>query len=238
MRVIPARYFYRGRKKPIRLIVIHAMQSGEKSDTAENVAKWFADPNTRRASAHVCVDNNSAIRCVADGDTAWGAKGANADGLHLEHAGRSEQSKDEWLDSYGTDMLDISAVIAAEWAKKYMIPTRWLTVEEVRDGKTKGFTDHGTVSKAFKGTGHTDPGPHFPRTFFMERVRTILQPLPPVAKKEVDVLSEADKKWIKVTIEEVVQRHISTVLGNVGEKDTDLTHRSISDLWRQLTKKS
>ncbi len=239
MRIIQAKYFYRGRKRPIRLIVVHAMQSGEKPDTAENVAHWFAAKDTRKASAHICVDNNSAVRCVADLDTAWGAKGANADGLHLEFAGMSEQSQKEWLDNYGVAMLDIGAAVTAEWCKKHNIPARWLTVAEVRDGKTKGLTDHDTISRAFPGTGHWDPGPAFPRVFFLERVKHILTPLPPKppVAKEVDMLSESDKVFIRKTVEEVVQRHVSTVLGNVGDKDSDPTHRSISDIWRHLTRK-
>ncbi|MFI6184295.1 hypothetical protein ACIA8R_52820 [Nonomuraea sp. NPDC051191] len=44
------------------------MESPEKPTTAEDVAHWFAT-SSPETSAHVCVDQNSVVRCV-DGEAA------------------------------------------------------------------------------------------------------------------------------------------------------------------------
>lgn len=176
MKTIQARYFYRGRRRPIRLIVVHSMEAPEKGTTAESCARWFADPDTRRASAHICVDSNSAVRCVKDGDTAWAASGANADGLHVELAGYARQNADQWLDEFGLEMLELAArEVIAPWCASYDIPPRWLTVSEVRRGAS-GICDHATVTAAFPpGSGHTDPGPGFPAPYLINLVRAELR---------------------------------------------------------------
>jgi hypothetical protein len=162
-----ARHYYEVRRKPIRLIVLHSMESDEKGDTAESCKRYF-ETTDRTASAHVCVDNNSTARCVDDEDTAFGAKSANADGLHIEHAGRARQSRADWLDDYSWQMLDEqSAPQVREWMRLHGIPARRLTVDQVRDGVTKGITDHATVEKAFPSSGHTDPGLAFPWDLYM-----------------------------------------------------------------------
>jgi hypothetical protein len=53
------------------------MEAPEGPQTAENIAAYFAKTSTK-ASAHVCVDNDSEVRCVSDADTAWAAPRANA----------------------------------------------------------------------------------------------------------------------------------------------------------------
>jgi N-acetyl-anhydromuramyl-L-alanine amidase AmpD len=59
-----------GRK--IDLIVIHTMEMDEKGETAEQCARWFANP-AAQASAHYCVDADSIVQCVRDQDVAWHA---------------------------------------------------------------------------------------------------------------------------------------------------------------------
>ena len=86
-----------GRREPIRLIVIHTMEVPEAASVAEAVGAAFANP-ARQASAHIGVDTESTVRYVPDEDTAWAAPGANADGLHLELAGRAGQGNGEWDD--------------------------------------------------------------------------------------------------------------------------------------------
>lgn len=169
MTFVQARHFYKGRTKQVRLIVIHCTVSPEWGSGAEDVARYFANlPATKKASAHKVCDNDSTVTCVLDEDTAFGAAGANSDGLHLELVGRPEQTREEWLDVYSTHELAIGQTIVRDWSYKFLIPLRWLTVEEVADGFTKGVTDHNTVSHAFPkvSTGHWDPGPNFPRDIF------------------------------------------------------------------------
>lgn len=166
---IPARWFYTGRLKRIRLIVVHCTVSPEMGTGAEDVARYFANlPATKKASAHKCVDNDSTVTCVNDEDTAFAAAGANSDGLHLELVGQPTQTREEWLDAFSTNELAIGQTVVDEWSAKYDIPLRWLTVAEVADGTTKGMCTHADVSAAFPAvsTGHWDPGPNFPKDIF------------------------------------------------------------------------
>jgi len=162
----------------IRLIVIHVMEDPEKPGTALGVAKWFAkgvdgSPGAMKkpASAHYCVDSGAIIQCVQEHDVAWGAPGANRDGIHIEHAGYSAQTPAQWKDDYSMQMLERSSQLAAEIAARWAIPLRWLTIAEVRDRKTMGFCGHIDVTKAFGLSDHTDPGISFPRDDYMALVR-------------------------------------------------------------------
>ncbi|WP_433357870.1 peptidoglycan recognition protein family protein (plasmid) [Microtetraspora malaysiensis] len=185
MKKIQAKYYHRGRLRKVRLLVVHSMEAPEKPDTAEAVARWFAT-NAPKTSAHVCFDNDSAVRCVDDDDTAWCAPNANADGLHGEFAGYARQKRGEWLDDYGTAMLAIAARQYAVWADKYSIPVVKLTPAEVRAGK-HGFCGHRDVTAAYPGTGtHTDPGTDFPWDYFLGLVKDELARLRnPVPAKPV-----------------------------------------------------
>lgn len=163
--------------RKFRVIVIHSMESQEKPDTAESVAKWFSSPSAPQASAHWCVDNNSAVQVVDDKDIAWGAPGANNDGLHIELAGTAAQTRDQWLDAYSQGVLDQAAKVAANWVVKYKIPVQHLTVAQVADNKTKGICGHIDVTKAFPKLGsHTDPGANFPWDVFLSKITKYATP--------------------------------------------------------------
>jgi hypothetical protein len=165
MQTISARWQRKGRRGHTpRLIVVHCTVSREMGTGAEAVARYFATAK-RPGSSHVVTDNNSSVRCVADTDTAYGAAGANDDGLHLELVGLPDQSREQWLDPWSTAMLHQAAPIIQEWSTIWDIPLVWLTVAQVADGHTRGLCTHDDVSKAFPAvsTGHWDPGPHFPK---------------------------------------------------------------------------
>lgn len=180
-----AAHYTPGRIKPIRLICLHTMESQEKPGTAVRVAAWFSDKNRApQASPHMCVDGSQAnvkpgqkypapiVRVVDDGDTAWAAPGANADGLHIEMAGIAAQSVANWADAYSLAVIENAATVSAIWCKKYEIPVKHLTLAEVQDGKTKGFIGHVDATNAFKipGFNHTDPGANFPWEYFLQQV--------------------------------------------------------------------
>ena len=184
-----AAHFTAGRTKPIRLICLHTMESQEKPNTAVNVAAWFSNKaRAPQASAHICVDGSNAnaksgqkypapiVRVVDDGDTAWAAPGANNDGLHIEMSGVAAQSVANWADAYSLAVLDNAATVAAIWVKKYEIPVKHLSIMEVADQKSKGFCGHVDITNAFKipGANHTDPGTHFPWSYFLQLVNTKL----------------------------------------------------------------
>ncbi|MET7335868.1 N-acetylmuramoyl-L-alanine amidase [Nonomuraea sp. NPDC005650] len=163
---------YEGRVVPIRLIVIHTMETGESPNVAENVANYFARRSTK-ASAHLCVDNDSAVRTVPDSDTAWAAPGANSDGLQMELAGRAGQGAAGWRDAYSKALLRNAARHAAVWCKKYGIPAKKLSRAELRAGR-KGFIGHVDASAVYKRSDHSDPGSAFPWDEFLALVRAEL----------------------------------------------------------------
>lgn len=166
---VPAKWQGKRPGKKPRLIVIHSMESPERVDTAENVGHWFQTA-PRPASAHIGVDSDSIVQYVRDSDKAYGAKGVNDDGIHVELAGKAQQSGVEWLDPYGTLMLDRAARACAQYSLKYDIPVKKLTLAELKSGK-KGFIGHVDASQTYKpNAGHSDPGPGFPWVFFLERV--------------------------------------------------------------------
>jgi N-acetyl-anhydromuramyl-L-alanine amidase AmpD/LysM repeat protein len=170
IRFVQARHFRRGRIRPIRLVVIHDMESPEKLDTAEAVAAYFARTD-REASAHYNVDADSIVQSVRDGDTAFAAKGANSDGLHVEHAGYAAQTRRDWTDPYSARMLARSANLVARLCPRYRIPVQRLTPDQVRLGG-RGLCGHADVTKAYPpGSGHTDPGPGFPWPDYLKMVQ-------------------------------------------------------------------
>ncbi|WP_177166080.1 N-acetylmuramoyl-L-alanine amidase [Nitrosomonas ureae] len=155
--------------RSVRVIVIHSMEADEKGDTAEKIAKHFATTKKKK-SAHICIDNNSIVQCVLDNNVAWAAPGANHDGIQIELAGYAAQKQPEWLDQYSTLVLENAAEVIAQYCLKYSIPIRQLTIEQLKDKKSKGIVSHSQVSEAFKMSSHTDPGEGFPWQYFLDRV--------------------------------------------------------------------
>lgn len=157
-----------------RVIVIHAMEYPEKPDSAEWCARFFAglEGPAPKASAHACVDSDSIVQCVPWEQVAWHAPGANQWGIGIEHAGMSRQSIAEWQDSYSAAMLDLSAWLCAELCALFAIPIDFLDSDELAAAgeAARGITTHAQVSKAFKKSDHTDPGPSFPMGDYLRLV--------------------------------------------------------------------
>lgn len=172
---VQARWFTKvgaskGRK--VRVVVIHDMEAPETGKTAENVAKYFNTTNTK-ASAHICVDNNSIVQCVYDSDIAYAAPGANHDGIQVELAGYGNQTRAQWMDFYGIALLALGSDAVAQYCIKYGIPAVHLTDAELKAGK-KGIVGHYQVSKVYKKSDHTDPGSGFPWDYFCESVKNFI----------------------------------------------------------------
>lgn len=187
---VQARWYRRGRAggaKP-RLIVVHCTVTRDSATGAEAVARNFAKPDARRGSTHLVADSDSVVRCVKDEDTCYGAGGANTDGLHLELIGQPDQTRAQWLDAFGVAMFRTAAPDIRRWVREFDIPPRWLTVAQLRDKRSRGFTTHYDVEKAFPSTGHWDPGPNFPRDAFMAAV--VGQPSDTDPLEETRVIAE------------------------------------------------
>lgn len=155
-------------RKP-RVIVIHDMEFAERGSAAEDVAHYFATTATK-ASAHICVDNNSIVQCVRDRDVAYAAPGCNSDGIQIELAGYGKQTEAQWLDFYGIGLLALASDAVAQYAIKYDIPLVHLTNAQLKAGK-KGIIGHYQASAVYKKSDHTDPGEGFPWSYLLESAR-------------------------------------------------------------------
>jgi hypothetical protein len=173
MLYVKAAHLHVGRLRPLRLFVWHDMEWAEATDTAEKCAQEFRTTKTPK-SAHICCDNNSVVECVKPEDTAWAAPGANSDGYQIELAGFARQSEAQWRDPFSLASIRQACGSIVPIAKSASIPTRFLTIAQLKDGVTKGHTTHADVTTAFKLSTHTDPGVHFPRDYVLEQMNAAL----------------------------------------------------------------
>jgi N-acetyl-anhydromuramyl-L-alanine amidase AmpD len=153
----------------VRVLVVHDMEYSETDRAAEDVAHYFATTETK-ASAHICVDNDSIVQCVRDRDVAWAAPGCNSDGIHVELAGYGAQTVEQWDDGYSRALLNNAAHAVAQYCVKYSLPVRRLTNAELQSG-AKGIVGHVQVSEVYRRSDHTDPGPNFPWVAFLAQVQ-------------------------------------------------------------------
>jgi len=114
------------------------------------------------------------VQYVALEDTVWHCKGANANGIGIEHAGNTgplgrpgtpaykpPMTAGDWAGPDAQAMLEISAEMAALLCHQYHIPPERAQFKRKTDPTvvTRGFTGHVDVP----GHGsHTDPGSAFP----------------------------------------------------------------------------
>jgi N-acetyl-anhydromuramyl-L-alanine amidase AmpD len=153
------------------------MEAPEKGETAEDVARYFANQRPHNpargdfgSSAHFNIDNNSVVQSVREQDVAWAAPGCNHNGIQLEHAGYARQTFEDWHDEYSQAMLKLSAKLCARLCRNYGIPIRWLSSSDLKAGR-RGITSHANVSMAFRRSTHWDPGPAFPFREYVQMVR-------------------------------------------------------------------
>lgn len=179
---VQARNYTPTQGRIIKWVVIHSMESSELSKTTENVASWFAGSNAPKASAHFCVDNDSTVQCVQLRDVAWAAPGANSEGIQIELAGRSAQTRAQWLDEYSRPMLQRAAKLTAQLCREYGIPVVRVGPLDLKRGRP-GITGHVDVTNAFRRSDHTDPGPQFPWDWFLNEVKAALQSDPKPGQK-------------------------------------------------------
>lgn len=178
MAYVTPRHYYSTRNRPLRLIVMHTMESPEAGDTAESVANWFAGPTSPIASAHACIDNDSIVLCLPPTATAFAAPGCNADGYQIELAGRAGQGAAGWADAYSQAELRLAAAHARSIAQANNIPLRHLSNAELAAGQA-GFIGHDQASQVYGGSDHWDPGPDFPWDQYMSLVtgQTTITPI-------------------------------------------------------------
>lgn len=164
----PAKFIGPKRSKPVRGVVIHTAEAVETTRTAENVAKYFQNPDYP-SSAHITVDNDTIIQCVKDSYIADAAPGTNEDFIQVELAGYMSQTAAQWRDLYSLAMLAIAADAVAQYCLKYNLPAVHLTNEDLLAGH-RGIIGHYQASQVYKKSDHMDPGPGFPWPRFIAMV--------------------------------------------------------------------
>jgi N-acetyl-anhydromuramyl-L-alanine amidase AmpD len=177
MRYLQARNYTPSKREDVRAVVIHTAECQERAGSAWAVAHYFAGTTAPAASAHYTVDADEVVQSVAERDVAWHANDANGWSIGIEHAGTAAQKPEQWADPFSVAMLERSAELVAGICKRWGIPPRWLSPDELREG-ARGICGHVDVNAAFRGgKGHWDPGPHFPRDWYVERVASHLRRL-------------------------------------------------------------
>jgi len=179
---VQAKHFKVANRIAIDLVVIHAMEYPERAKSAEWCAGFFRNPMGRDkngmpvpvvASAHYSVDASEIWQSVLEKDIAQHAGLVNGYSIGIEHAGYSGQSAAEWRDAYSTAMLERSAALVADICRRYSIPVRRLTGEDIRRGERRGICGHVDVTHGlYAGDGHWDPGPAFPWAWYLDLVRS------------------------------------------------------------------
>ncbi len=140
----------------IKMVIVHCTEGS----TAAGAAGWWARPYVApgsNGSAHVVSDDVVTYRCVDDDQVAYGAKGYNYVGFHIEICGFGRWSREEWLSH--KPRLEQAATFHAAANLRYGIPL----VESL----TNGYHSH----RGLPGNDHTDPGPNFPWDYYLSRVR-------------------------------------------------------------------
>lgn len=169
---VPPKSWTDANRQSVQLVVIHTTEGSAHTGSAEDGAAYDAR-RTDGTSTHYFHDNDSTVQCVRTDDQAHTARSqGNRRGIQHELCGKAGWSAAAWQGDYQQAMLRRAAKQAARDARRWDIPIRHLTAAQVADG-VKGFCGHWDISRAFpadNGT-HTDPGPNFPWSQFLDMVR-------------------------------------------------------------------
>jgi hypothetical protein len=158
-----------GRRALTQLLVIHATDNLAAdnpktaiNEAAENEAA-YASHRPDQISAHVYIDDDSAVQGVALDHIAFGCyPTGNMRSIQLELAGRSGHLSASVINR----AAQVSAVICGLWG----LPIRKVSAADMRAGR-KGICGHVDVTTAWHtgrdvGANHTDPG-NFPWPTFL-----------------------------------------------------------------------
>lgn len=176
---LPARHFQVAHRTKVDLVVIHSADIGESLDGAEALARGFArqrflaDGRENKSSAHFNVDADSITQSVLETDIANHAPGVNPISIGIELCGRARQTEAEWADEFSRNVVIRAASLTADICRRRGIPVVFVPADGLLRGG-RGITTHAEVSKAFKRSSHSDPGPAFPLQRFLDLARHYL----------------------------------------------------------------
>lgn len=207
LRWMPPRSWDNTNRTSVQLVIIHDTEGSEGPNSAEDGAS-YDQRRTDGTSTHYFHDSNSTVQCVRTEDQAHAARSqGNRRGIQHELCGRANQGVAGWNDAISQGTLRKAAKQVARDCKKWGIPVRKLSPSQVANG-IKGICGHADITKAFpqdNGT-HTDPGPTFPWSQFLDMVRDELSPEEPMTA--VDLTPAA--------LDAIANAVVSKVLGASG----------------------
>lgn len=162
-----------------RLVVVHSLECDAKEGLAKNLNNgpgtyiWDAG-----VSPHTLSDPGW-TRGACDTDiVGYHVGNGNQFAVGAEVTGRAGWTRNDWLTAAGNKALERQAKALAELGLAIGFQPkdfRWLSLAEVADGHTRGVCSHNDISTApwgFNiGTNHWDPGPNYPYTIQMTRIR-------------------------------------------------------------------
>ncbi len=195
---------YVGRRRPVRVVVLHTAQAPCLPGRAEGVMRYLANDYVD-ASAHYCTDPDNTVAGVDEADTAWATPSVNADGIQIEQTGYAEFGSGEaiptdntaarqayggywpsWDSAMPQRMLRTQVVpLVADICRRHGLPAVLLEPADLLAGRS-GITDHHRCSVAYGGD-HWDCGGAYPLVGVIDDVRRALggaqptstEPFPP-----------------------------------------------------------
>ncbi|MEV6555862.1 DUF1906 domain-containing protein [Nocardia sp. NPDC051756] len=154
----------RGGSKPIWFL----LHTQEGNGTAQSLAGFLQNPNSG-VSYHYTVDNDEVVDVVDTDLSSWSVLNANPRAINLCFAGsRAGWSRQQWLDNMGP-AIDIAAYLAVKDCRRYGIPPRVITPDELGRGEA-GIADHYAITAGLGIGTHTDVGDGFPWDAFTAAV--------------------------------------------------------------------
>lgn len=157
-----------------RQIGIHSLEAPAIEGIAYSLATGWFQTAPNKVSIHAIADPKEVIDMVTLDYVAWHIGGGNPFCLGLEltgyagpHRGRGPWTPEEWIAPKSLAALKNGARKVAEWAHRYNISIRWLSLAQIAAGED-GLLSHNDARLVYGGTTHTDPGPNFPYALFLK----------------------------------------------------------------------
>jgi N-acetyl-anhydromuramyl-L-alanine amidase AmpD len=192
----------RGGAKPIWFL----LHTQEGNGTAQSLAGFLQNPNSG-VSYHYTVDNDGQVVDVVDTDLAsWSVLDANPKSINLCFAGsRAAWGPTQWIENMG-HAINIAAYLAVQDCRRYGIPPRIITPEQLGRGES-GIADHWAVTSGLGIGSHTDVGDGFPWGTFSAAVAKYSNSTTQPIGEDMALLEEKFVNWkgIEVTVGEALK---------------------------------
>jgi hypothetical protein len=163
-----------GPNGPITRIVIHGTCSGTHQGGAMENAHYFQQ-DTAGGLAHYVVDPGEIVQCCAEDTACWHAP-PNHGSIGIELCDPQTGPAARWQSPQDEAMLHLAAQLVVEIAARTGVPLVRIGPADLRAGK-HGICGHVDVTDAFHQSSHTDPGPDFPWSHFMDLVHAAAVPV-------------------------------------------------------------